>query len=115
MSNRFVVVDEVKDKVSLEGVYENLANSILQNLEINKTIKQFQNGLEAYNSISDIYDVISKSELTPALESSLINSLKYYKDLVGDYSLTISLENYNSPKLKNNNDYSLVLNKGKKK
>ena len=100
MSNRFVVIDDVKDKISLEGVYENLANSILQNLEINKTLKQFQNGLEAYNSISDIYDVISKSELTPALESSLINSLKYYKDLVGDYSLTISLENYNSPKLK---------------
>lgn len=100
MSNRFVIVEKPID-YSGESFYYNLAKSYLDYIEINQAFKQLDRGFEAYEVLNNLRKVVKKNEvLTPSLESSLNNTITFYKDVLEDHSTSISLESYSNPKRK---------------
>lgn len=100
MSNKFVVVEQPVN-YSGESFYDNLAKSYLDYIEINQAFKQLDRGFEAYEVLNNLREVVKKNEvLTPSLESSLNNTIIFYKDVLGDHTTSISLESYSNPKRK---------------
>lgn len=102
---RNFVVIENKPQVAIESIYNTVANTIEENKEINQAFKHLEKGFEAFISIHQLKNVIEKSDnLTPALESLVQSNLSYYKDIVEDYSPTVSLESF-----KNSNKKQIAL------
>ena len=102
---RNFVVFENKSQVAIESIYNTVANTIEENKKINQAFKHLEKGFEAFISIHQLKNVIEKSDnLTPALESLVQSNLSYYKDIVEDYSPTVSLESF-----KNSNKKQIAL------
>ena len=100
MANKFVVVEQPVN-YSGESFYDNLAKSYLDYIEINQAFKQLDRGFEAYEVFNNLREVVKKNEvLTPSLESSLNNTITFYKDVLGDHTTSISLESYSDSKRK---------------
>lgn len=100
MSNRFVIVEKPRD-YSIENFYDTLSRSYLDYVEMQQAHKQLERGFEAYDVLSNLRTVIKKNNtLSPGLESSLNQTVLFYKDILGDYSTNISLESYNDSRVK---------------
>ena len=103
MSNRFVVIDEPTISQGFESFYFELAEIVENKATLEKAFKTIEKGFEAFYTLNQIKKTIEKSEFTSGLESSVVNTFNYYKDIVEDYKYSaslIALESYQDTKTK---------------
>ncbi len=95
----FVIIEQ-GSSVAIESHY-NPIDSITTRHEVENAFKHFQRGFESFDIVSKLYKIVETTkEITPGLESSIILTLDSCKEIIGDYSQTIALENYSSPEMK---------------
>ena len=108
MSNRFVVIDEPTISQGFESFYEVFSINTEQYKIENQSFRVLQKGFEAYDVLYKLKEILSRSNISPSLESSVVNTFNYYKDIVEDYSPSttlISLESHSDIKIKKNNRF----------